>query len=77
MNKSRILSAVSLVPLVLVLAACGSKQQPEAPPPVEDTAFKDMAGAIDEARGVEATLQQQKDDLDRTLQEHEHPSVAE
>jgi len=74
MNKSRRVSAASLVPLVLVLAACGSRQ-PEAPPPLEDTVFEDMAGVMDEARGVEATLQQRKDNLDRTLQENENPAA--
>ena len=75
MNKSRKVSAASLVPVVLVLAACGSSEQPEEPPPVEDTAYQGMAEAVDKARGVEATLQQQKDNLDRTLQENENPTA--
>ena len=63
-----------LVLLVLAVAAtgCGSESsQPSAPPPVKDTAFGDMAGAMDKARGVEATTMQQKEDLDRAVQEAE------
>lgn len=69
MNKSRTLSTASLM---LVLAACGSEQKPTEPTPVADAAYKE---AMDKARSVEATLQQQKDNLDRTLQEHEHPTA--
>lgn len=74
MNKSRIVSAASLVPLVLVLAACGSRQS-EEPAAVEDPVSKEMATAMDKARGIEVTLQQQKDNLDRTLQENENPTA--
>jgi len=61
-----------LVLLVLAVAAtgCGSESSPP-PPPVKDTAFGDMAGAMDKARGVEATTMQQKEDLDRAVQEAE------
>lgn len=69
MNKSRILSTASLM---LVLVACGSEQKPTDPPPAADAAYKE---AMDKARGVEETLQQQKDNLDRTLQENEHPTA--
>ena len=61
-----------LVLLVLAVAAtgCGSESS-QPPPPVKDTAFGDMAGAMDKARGVEATTMQQKEDLDRAVQEAE------
>lgn len=58
-----------------LLAACGSAKEPTAPPPVEDTAFRDMAGAMDKARAVEGTMQQHKEALDRTLQENENPTA--
>lgn len=66
MNKSRTPSAASLVPLLLVLAACGSEQQPA------DAPYSD---AMEKARGVEATLQQQKDNMDQALQEKEQPTA--
>lgn len=74
-KKSRNHSAGSLAFAALLLAACGSEQKPAEPPPLEDTAFRDMAGAMDKARGVEATLQQQQEALDRTLQENENPTA--
>lgn len=74
-NKSRIQSAALWVLAALLLAACGSGQKPAEPPPVDDTAFRDMAGAVDKAHGVEATLQQEKEALDRKLQENENPTA--
>ena len=56
------------------IVACGqSGEQADspAPPPVQDTAFGDMVGAMDKARGVEATTMQHKADMDRALQEQE------
>ena len=70
MNKSRTSSAATLVSLSLALAACGSEQKPVAP--AADTPYKE---AMDKARGAETTLQQQKDTLDRTLQENEQPTA--
>jgi hypothetical protein len=72
MNKSRTLSAAFLVPLMLVLAACGSEQKPADPPPTADAPY---SRELDKARGVEQTLQQQKDNMDRTLQEKENPTA--
>jgi predicted small lipoprotein YifL len=71
MNKSRILSAASLVTLLLVLAACGSEQKPADPPPADAPYQREL----DKARGVEQTLQQEKDNTDRTLQEKENPTA--
>ena len=68
MNKSRTLSAAFLVPLAL--AACGSQQKPAQP--AADAAYSE---AMQKARDVEATLQQQKDNLDRTLQQAENPTA--
>jgi hypothetical protein len=62
----------SLVPLLLMLAACGSEQQPAEPPAAADQPY---ARELDKARGVEQTLQQQKDSMDHTLQEQEKPTA--
>jgi hypothetical protein len=72
MNKSRTLSAASLVSLLLVLAACSSEQQPSASPEGTDTPY---AREMDKARAVEQTLQQQKDGMDRSLEEKENPTA--
>jgi hypothetical protein len=56
---------------VLVLGACGGGAEPAAPPdppPVKDTVFGDMAGTMDKARGVQDTVNAQKQELDRQVQ---------
>lgn len=72
MNKSKTPSAASLAALMLVLAACGSEQQPAEPPAAADSPY---SRELDKARSVEGTLQQQKDNLDRTLQAQENPTA--
>jgi len=74
-QKTRIQSAASVAVAALMLAACGSEQKPAERPPVQDTAFRDMAGAMDKARGAEATLQQGQEARDRKLQEQENPTA--
>jgi hypothetical protein len=74
-NNSRNRSVLSLALVASLLAACGSEQQAAAPPPVEDTAFGDMAGAMDKARAVEGVVQEHKDAIDRTLQQNENPTA--
>jgi hypothetical protein len=59
----------------LLLTACGSEQKPSEPPPIEDTAFRDMNRPMDKARAVEGTLQQQKENMDRQLQQNENPAA--
>lgn len=57
-----------------LLCACGASEDsapPKQPMPVKDTVLGDMAGAMDKARGVEATTLQHKEDMDRALQEQE------
>jgi hypothetical protein len=57
-----------------VLGGCGGSAEPEArpePPPVEDTAFGDMVGTMDRARGVQDTVDTHKQELDRQMQSAE------
>lgn len=59
---------------IATLTACGPDPAPKDPsplPPVKDTAFGDMVGTMDKARGVEATTMKQKEDMDRSVQEAE------
>ena len=69
------LTAAAMMVVASLLAACGSEQKPTEPPPVEDTAFRDMAGAMDKARAVEGTMQEHKEALDHTLQQNENPTA--
>jgi hypothetical protein len=58
--------------LIALLAGCGSESHEEAAPPeVKDTAFGDMVGTMDKARGVEDTIGQQKRDTDEQLDKQE------
>jgi len=74
-GKIRSASALALALTAVLLTACGSEQKPSEPPPLEDTAFRDMNRAMDKARAVEGTLQQQKENMDRQLQRDENPST--
>jgi hypothetical protein len=71
-DKSRNSSLLSLALVASLLAACGSEQKPTEPPPVEDTVFGDMAGAVDKARAVEGTVQDHKQAIDRALEQNEN-----
>jgi hypothetical protein len=54
------------------LAACGSAgddEERKPQPPVEDTAFGDMVGTMDKARGVEDTTMQHKQDTDKAIEQ--------
>jgi hypothetical protein len=74
-NKSRTCSLLSLALGASLLAACGSEQQPAEPPPVEETVFGDMAGAVDKARAVEGLVLDHKQAIDRALEQNENPSA--
>lgn len=74
-NKSRNRSLLSLALAASLLAACGSGQQPAGPPPVEETVFGDMAGAVDKARAVEGQVQDHKQAIDRALEQNESSSA--
>ena len=65
--------------VLTALGACGSgadSQKPAEPPPVKDTAFGDMVGTMDKARGVQDTVDAQKQDTDRQLQSAEGEGAA-
>jgi hypothetical protein len=74
-NNSRNCSVLALVFITSLLAACGSEQKPTAPPPVEDTVFRDMSGAVDKARAVDATVQEHKEAIDRALDSNENSTA--
>jgi hypothetical protein len=65
--------------LIVLLAAsvqlgCSSEENAsprEAPPPVEETVFGDTVSTLDKARAVEATVLQQKEELDRAVRQSE------
>jgi hypothetical protein len=51
-----------------ILNGCHSKPTPPAePPPVKDTAFGDMVDTMDKARGVQDTVDAQKQAVDQQL----------
>ena len=55
----------------VMLGGCGSRaeqEKPPEPPPVKDTVFGDMVGTMDKARGVQDTVNAQKQELDRQVQ---------
>lgn len=49
------------------LAGCGGSAEPPEPPKVEDTAFGDMVGTMDRARGVQDTVDAQKQQTDQQI----------
>lgn len=71
----RIIAGATVAVVASLLAACGAEQKPAEPPPVGDTAFGDMAGAMDKARAVEGTMQEHKEEIDRALEQKENPTA--
>lgn len=71
------MSAARRFPLALiaalVLSACGTgdKDAEQETPAVDETAFGDMVGTIDKAKGVQDTVDSHKQDMDRRLDEGE------
>ncbi len=69
----------ALAATLLAVTGCGSSEPPAAPPPppaVKDTAFGDMVGTMDRARGVQDTVQQQKEAADKAIENAEGASSA-
>jgi hypothetical protein len=67
-----ILRSIVAIVLALSLHGCaGDEQASVRPPPVEETAFGDMVGTMDKARGVEDVMKQQKEERDRAMEESE------
>ena len=64
----------SMLLVSLLLAACGSADEPrKPPPPVEDTVFRDtVVTPLEKAKGVEDTVMQQKRDVDQAVDESSH-----
>ena len=53
-------------------SACSpGEDAPAEPPPVKDTAFGDMVGTIDKAKGVQDTVDAHKQETDRQLRVNE------
>jgi len=57
-----------------ILSGCGSSsksESPPEPPPVKDTVFGDLVSAKDKAKGVQDSLNAQKEERDRQMQAEE------
>ena len=63
----------SMLLLSLLLAACGSADEPrKPPPPVEETVFRDVAVTpIEKAKNVENVVIEQKRATDRAVEQNE------
>lgn len=59
--------------IACALSACGKTESKRPdPPPVKDTAFGPMVGAMDRARSVEGTTMQHKDNIDKALESNDN-----
>lgn len=56
-----------------LLSACNSSDDAERsqPPPIQETVFKDMAGAVDKAHEVEDVTKQRTEQLNKALEASE------
>ena len=63
----------SMLLVSLLLAACGSADEPrKPPPPVEETVFRDVAvKPVEKAKDVENVVMEQKDSTDRALEQNQ------
>lgn len=69
----RLVWSVVAAGAALASSACGPKHEPKPaePPPVKDTAFGDMVGTMDRARGVQDTVDAQKKQMDDQVRANE------
>jgi hypothetical protein len=62
----------SMVLMSLLLAACGSADEPRAPPPpIEETVFRDVEVMQQKARDVQNVVDEQKRAVDAAVQRSE------
>lgn len=61
-----------LVALVALSAACSQTAAPPPPPQKQKTVFDDQLKAIDKAKGVQQTVDQQKAEADKRLEQAEN-----
>ena len=62
----------SLLLWSVLLAACGSSDEPRTPPPVEETVFRDtVVTPVQKARDVENVVMDQKRAVDQAVDENE------
>ena len=64
----------SMVLMSLLLAACGSADEPRPPPPpVEETVFRDVAVTpLEKAKNVQNVVDEQKRAVDAAVQRNEN-----
>jgi hypothetical protein len=62
----------SMLLISLLLAACGSADEPRPPPPVEETVFADVAVTpLEKAKNVQNVVDEQKRATDAAVQRSE------
>jgi hypothetical protein len=63
--------AILLSALALIAACARSEEGRPQPSPIEETAFKDMAGVLDKAHSVEDTTRHRMDQLNESIEASE------
>ena len=62
----------SLLVVSLLLAACGSAEEPRKPPPLEETVFRDVAVTpLEKAKNVQNVVDAQKRATDSAVEQNE------
>lgn len=62
---------IGFVSLLAVAAACAPAEPPQEAAPRADGVFAPLAGSVDRARGVQATIDEQAAELKRRIDEEE------
>ena len=65
-----------LAALVALSAACSQTAAPPPPPQKQKTVWDDQLKALDKAKGVQQTVDQQKKEADKRLEQAENASGA-